>query len=110
MGDTLTTPITHTHVTHSMKPSADPPVIYIYTHLLTCADSAWSAGPRHSEQISGRQGDRVHGSREVLEWWWEEAGGILLGIKGVVLYIILVLNIKVLSLFACNVAFKPGWM
>lgn len=35
-----------------------------------------------------------------------EERGISLGIEGVILYIILLLNIKVLSCFACNAAFK----
>lgn len=62
---TQTTLITHMHVTHSMKPSADPPPPNL---MHTLADSAWSAGPRHSERMSGRLGDRMHGSREMVEW------------------------------------------
>lgn len=84
--------ITHTHITHSRKPSADPPVKHTHTHkhLLAFADSAWSAGPHHSEPTSGREvGNRLHGSREVVEGVEGRGGGPSLGIKEAGLYTIL---------------------
>lgn len=77
-GGAQTTLIAYTDVTHSMKPSADPPhtAPQSLSHTHTFADSAWSAGPRHSEPMSGMRGG-------VSAAWEQGGGGAAVGGGGV---------------------------